>query len=134
MSRFKGFTRVAASFEPTEIRMAKTALEGAGFTVITPGMQTSETIPYASLALGPMEVLVPDADAEEAKALLQAIANGTVINHAPDGMWDDEDDTPEAAPTRKRGWLGNLLGFLLAGVSSPLRGLSVDKRKDRRRG
>ncbi len=130
MSRFKGFTRVATSFEATEIRMAKTALDGAGFTVITPGMQTSETIPYASLALGPMEVLVPDAEAEEAKALLQAIANGTVINHAPGETWADE-EPDEAAPPRRRGWIGNLFGFLLAGVSQPLKGLSVDRRTPR---
>ena len=129
MSRFKGFTRVASSYEPGEARLAVTALEGAGFHPITTGMQTTDTLPMNSLAFGPIEVMVPDADADEAAALLEAIANGTVINHAPlyaNGVEPDDPQVEEDSP--RKGWLAHILGFLVAGVSSPLKGLSVDRK------
>lgn len=126
MSRYSGFTRVAASFEPMEIRMAVAALEGADFTIIAPGMQMTETLPMNSLAFGPMELYVIDEQAEDAAALLSAIENGTVIPHDQRDLVEDPDDVIE--PPRKS-WFGNLLGFLLAGVSSPLKGLSVDRKR-----
>ena len=49
MSRFKGFTRIAASFDPIEIRLAFTALDGAGFTTITPNLRITETLPMNPL-------------------------------------------------------------------------------------
>lgn len=125
MSRFKGFARIASSFDPMEIRMAVTALEGAGFITMTPGLQTTETLPMNSLAFGPVEVYVPAEDAEEAVALLEAIASGTVIPH---DQRDLREDIDHPVPVRRAGWLGNLFGFLLAGVSSPIKGLSVDRR------
>lgn len=128
MSRYAGFTRIAASFEPMEIRMAVAALEGADITHIAPGMQTTDTLPMNSLAFGPMELYVIDAQADEATALLSAIESGTVIPHDQRDLVDDPDDTLERP---RKSWLGNLFGFLLAGVSSPLKGLSVDRRQDR---
>lgn len=126
MSRYKGFTRVAASFDPMEIRMALAALEGADFTVIAPGMETTSTLPMNSLAFGPMEIYVLDPQYDDAAALLQAIAGGTVIAHDQRDLKDDPDDHLERP---RKSWLGNLFGFLLAGVSSPLKGLSVERKK-----
>jgi hypothetical protein len=128
MSRYSGFTRIASSFEPMEVRMAVAALEGAGFTFIAPGMQMTETLPMNSLAFGPMEIYVIDAEADDAAALLDAIAGGTVIPHDQRDLVDDPDDVVERP---RKSWLGNLFGFMLAGVSSPLKGLSVDRRKRR---
>lgn len=126
MSRYTGFTRVAASFDPMEIRMALAALEGAEFIVIAPGLETTSTLPMNALAFGPLEIYVIDRQYDDAVALLEAIASGTVIPHDQRDLVEDPDDTP--VPPRK-GWFGNLFGFLLAGVSSPLKGLSVERRK-----
>lgn len=128
MSRYHGFTRVAASFDPMEIRMALAALEGAEFIVIAPGLETTSTLPMNSLAFGPLEIYVVDRQSDDAVALLQAISGGTVIPHDQRDLVDDPEDDLERP---QKSWLGNLFGFLLAGVSSPLRGLSVDcKRRD----
>lgn len=126
MSRYKGFTRVAASFEPLEIRMALAALEGANFTVIAPGMETTSTLPMNSLAFGPLEIYVIDRQSDDAVALLQAIATGTIIPHDQRDLIEDSGDAPE--PKRKSR-LAHLFGFLLAGVSSPLKGLSVERKR-----
>lgn len=126
MSRYNGFTRVAASFDPMEIRMALAALEGAEFIVIAPGLETTSTLPMNSLAFGPLEIYVIDRQYDDAIALLEAIASGTIIPHDQRDLVDDPSDAIE--PPRK-GWFSNLFGFLLAGVSSPLKGLSVERRK-----
>ncbi|ABD56987.1 hypothetical protein [Jannaschia sp. CCS1] len=127
MTRYPGFTRVAASFDPMEIRMALAALEGAEFIVIAPGLATTSTLPMNSLAFGPLEIYVIDRQYDDAIALLDAIETGTIIPHDQRDLVDDpEDKGPE--PVRKS-WLSNLFGFLLAGVSSPLKGLSVERRK-----
>lgn len=128
MSRFKGFTRIADSFDPMDIRLAVMALQGAGFTTITPNFRLTETMPMHSLAFGPLEVYVPDADAENATALLEAIADGTMTAEA---MPNVQDDVPEAPPVRRKGFfmhLVHLLAFLMAGISFPLRGLSIERR------
>ena len=126
MSRYHGFTRVAASFDPMEIRMALAALEGADFLVIAPGLETTSTLPMNSLAFGPLEIYVIDRQYDDAVALLDAIAGGTVIPHDQRDLLDDPDDTSEP---RRKSWVSNLFGFLLAGVSAPLKGLSVERRK-----
>ena len=126
MSRYHGFTRVAASFDPMEIRMALAALEGADFLVIAPGLETTSTLPMNSLAFGPLEIYVIDRQYDDAVALLDAIAGGTVIPHDQRDLVDDPDDTPEP---RRKNWVSNLFGFLLSGVSAPLKGLSVERRK-----
>lgn len=128
MSRYNGFTRVAASFDPMEIRMALAALEGAEFIVIAPGLETTSTLPMNSLAFGPLEIYVIDRQYDDAVALLDAIAGGTIIPHDQRDLVEDPDDLPDPRP---RSWFSNLFGFLLAGVSSPLKGLSVDRRKRR---
>ncbi len=106
--------------------MAVAALEGAEFTIIAPGMQMTETLPMNSLAFGPMELYVIDEQADEAAALLSAIENGTVIPHDQRDLVEDPDDEIERP---RKSWFGNLFGFLLAGVSSPLKGLSVDRKR-----
>lgn len=124
--RYPGFTRVAASFDPMEIRMALAALEGAEFIVIAPGLETTSTLPMNALAFGPLEIYVIDRQYDDAAALLEAIATGTVIPHDQRDLVDDPDDDFEAP---RKSWLSNLFGFLLAGVSSPLKGLSIERRK-----
>lgn len=126
MSRYHGFTRVAASFDPMEIRMALAALEGADFTVIAPGLETTSTLPMNSLAFGPLEIYVLDRQSDDAGAMLEAISRGTVIPHDQRDLVDDPEDDLERP---RKSWLGNLFGFLLAGVSSPLKGLSVDRKR-----
>lgn len=126
MSRYNGFTRVAASFDPMEIRMAVAALEGADFLIIAPGLETTSTLPMNSLAFGPLEIYVIDRQYDDAVALLDAIADGTVIPHDQRELVDEPDDI---TPPRRKSWISNVFGFLLAGVSSPLKGLSVERRK-----
>lgn len=126
--RYPGFTRVAASFDPMEIRMALAALEGAEFTVIAPGLETTSTLPMNSLAFGPLEIYVIDHQYDDAAALLEAIAGGTIIPHDQRDLVDDPDDDFE---TPRKSWLSNVFGFLLAGVSSPLKGLSIERRRGR---
>lgn len=126
MSRYNGFTRAAASFDPMEIRMALAALEGAEFIVIAPGLETTSTLPMNSLAFGPLEIYVIDRQYDDASALLEAIASGTIIPHDQRDLVDDPDDNFELP---RKSWLSNLFGFFLAGVSSPLKGLSIDRRR-----
>lgn len=129
--RYPGFTRVAASFDPMEIRMALAALDGADFTVIAPGLETTSTLPMNALAFGPLEIYVIDHQHDDAVALLEAIETGTIIPHDQRDLVDDPDDTRGDDPSEppRKSWVSNLFGFLLAGVSSPLKGLSVERRK-----
>ncbi len=130
MSRFKGFVRIASSYDLMEVRMAVAALEGADILAIAPGTELSNTLPHASLAFGPMEIHVPADKADEAAALLNAVAAGTVIPHDQRDLVEDPDDPPE--PLRTDATIGdkirNLLGFVVGGVSQPLKGLLVEKR------
>lgn len=128
MSRYTGFSRVAASFDPMEIRMALAALEGADFTVIAPGLQTTSTLPMNALAFGPLEIYVINHEADEAAALLQAIATGTVIPHDQRDLVEDPEDPDDSMTPPRKSWLANLFGFILSGVSSPLKGLTIEKR------
>ncbi|MBF9042733.1 hypothetical protein HKCCE4037_05315 [Rhodobacterales bacterium HKCCE4037] len=128
MARFKGFVRVASSYDLMDIRMAVAALEGADIMAITPGVELGNTMPYASLALGAMEIHVPEAQADEAAALLNAIAAGTVIPHDQRDLIDD-DPAPLQRETTIGDKLRNLFGFLVGGVSQPLKGVLVEKRR-----
>lgn len=127
MSRFKGFVRVASSYDLMDIRMAVAALEGADIVTISPGTELGNTMPYASLALGPLEIYVPEDNADEAAALLNAVAAGTVIPHDQRDLAEDE-----AEPLTGQATIGdkirNLLGFVVAGVSQPIKGVLVDRR------
>lgn len=118
MSRFTGFTRIAASFDPMEIRLAVMVLDGAGFITIAPNLRMTETVPAHSLAFGPLELYVPDADAQSARILLEATAAGPIPTDA----------MPDAPPAQRKGRIMQLLAFLLAGMSFPLTGLSVERR------
>jgi hypothetical protein len=128
LSRYHGFTRVAASFDPMEIRMALAALEGAEFLTIAPGLETTATLPMNSLAFGPLEIYVIDRQYDDAIALLEAISRGTVIPHAQRDLVDDPEDDHQRP---RKSWIGTLFGFALAGISAPLKGLSVEKRSRR---
>lgn len=127
MSRFKGFVRVASSYDLMDIRMAVAALEGADIVTISPGTELGNTMPHASLALGPLEIYVPEENADEAAALLNAVAAGTVIPHDQRDLVEDE-----AEPLTRNATIGdkirNLLGFVVGGVSHPIKGVLVDRR------
>ena len=134
MSRFKGFVRVASSYDLMDVRMAVAALEGADILTISPGTELGNTMPHASLALGPLEIYVPKDRADEAAALLNAVAAGTVIPHDQRDLVEDE---PETEPLTTAPSIGdkirNLLGFMVGGVSQPIKGVLVDKRSKKPR-
>ncbi|MEJ6390198.1 hypothetical protein [Gymnodinialimonas ulvae] len=138
MAKFKGFVRVASSFNLMEIRMAVAALEGADILTIAPGTELSNTMPHASLAFGPLEIHVPRDKADEAAALLNAVATGTVIPHDQRDLIEDAPDDEHGdgrEPLRSDASIGdkirNLLGFALGGVSQPLKGMLVERRERR---
>lgn len=128
MTTIKGFQRVASAYDANEIRLAVTALEGAGYIAITPGLILNHMAPQRSFAFGPIPILVPEADAETARALLRSIQTGTmtVLEDAPFGPEEDEDEV--ALPADRTLWrkLLDALGFGLAGVSHPRDRFSVD--------
>lgn len=132
MAKFKGFVRIASSYNLMEIRMAVAALEGADILAIAPGTELSNTMPHASLAFGPLEIHVPADKADEAAALLNAVAAGTVIPHDQRDLMEEVAEDPPA-PLRSEASIGdkirNLLGFVIGGVSQPLRGVLVERRK-----
>lgn len=134
MAKFKGFVRIASSYNLMEIRMAVAALDGADILAIAPGTELSNTMPHASLAFGPLEIHVPAEKADEAAALLNAVAAGTVIPHDQRDLMEEEAGEPPA-PLRSEASIGdkirNLLGFVIGGVSQPLKGVLVEKRKRR---
>jgi hypothetical protein len=132
MSRFKGFVRVASSYDLMDIRMAVAALEGADILTISPGMELSNTMPHASLALGPLEIYVPEERADEAAALLNAVAAGTVIPHDQRDLVE-EDFEPISRSTSIGDKIRNLLGFMVGGVSQPIKGVLVDRRSKKPR-
>ena len=88
------FLRIAEGFDTLALTLAVTGLEGAGFTVLTPGRHLDSVLPNTSAALGPVPILVPEAEAQEAAAFLCAIA--------PDGVrvLDRPEYLPGQGPAR----------------------------------
>lgn len=65
--------RIAEGFDTLGLTLAVTGLEGAGFTVLTPGRHLDSVLPNTSAALGPVPILVPEPQAAEGMAFLRAI-------------------------------------------------------------
>lgn len=134
MTRITGFQRVASAYDATEINLAVTALEGAGYIAITPGLILNHMAPQRSFAFGPIAILVPQADAESARAFLRAIHAGTmtVLDDRHVDPEENEAEEPEDEgrdpPATRTIWrkLLDALGFALAGVSHPRDRLSID--------
>lgn len=64
---------IAQGYDTLALTLAVTGLEGAGFTVLTPGRHLDSVLPNTSAALGPVPILVPEAQAGDAMAFLRAI-------------------------------------------------------------
>jgi hypothetical protein len=126
MTTIKGFQRVASAYDANEVRLAVTALEGAGYIAITPGLILNHVTPHRSFAFGPIPILVPEADAESARALLRSIQSGSmgVLDPAPADPEEDEVDLPQDRTLWRK--VLDAVGFGLAGVSHPRDRLSVD--------
>jgi len=126
-----GFVRIATGHEATDISLAVTALEGAGFLVLTPGRHTNSVMPHMSLAFGGVPLLVPETDAQDARDLLRAVA-AKGIKVDPDDVPLPQAEAPDVA--RNLGVFGRikeLFFFWLGGVSRPIKGLFLnDDRRD----
>ena len=98
------FLRIAEGFDTMAVTLAVTGLEGAGFAVLTPGRHLDSVLPNTAAALGPVPILVPEAQAGDAIAFLRAIA--------PDGLrvLDRPEALPGQGPARvaAQGWLARL--------------------------
>ncbi len=131
MTTIRGFERIASAFDPMEVGLAVTALEGAGYIAITPGLRINQVIPHSSLALGPIPILVPQADAETARALLRSIQTGSmeVLDHQAPDPEEDEIELPEDRSAWSK--VLDVLGFGIAGVSHPRDRLSIDGKAQR---
>ncbi|SFJ75802.1 hypothetical protein [Jannaschia pohangensis] len=123
-----GFTRIATGHDATDISLAVTALEGAGFMVLTPGRHTNSVVPHMSLAFGGVPIMVPDHDAPDARDLLAAIdAKGIKID--PADLPQPYDDTADIArPLGVLGRFKEVFFFWLGGVSRPIKGLFLNDR------
>ena len=128
MTTIKGFRRIASALDPGEVRLAVTALEGAGYVAITPGLILNQVAPHRALAFGPIPILVPEADAETARAFLRSIQTGTMTVLDDEAAAADPDEDEIALPQDSTLWRKVLdaIGFGLAGVSHPRDRLSVD--------
>ena len=130
MTSIKGFQRVASAFNATEVSLAVTLLEGAGYVVLTPGLALHQMIPHYSFAFGPVPILVPVGDANNARALLQALL--TEATGAPD-VWSEATGMYKATPPKNRSVWGkalDILIFVVAGVSHPRDRLTIDGGSD----
>ena len=101
------FQRIAEGFDTMAVTLAVTGLEGAGFAVLTPGRHLDSVLPNTASALGPVPILVPEAEALDAAAFLRAIApDGVRVLDRPEylpGQGPARPVRPEAA-----GWLARL--------------------------
>ena len=105
------FVRIAESYETLALTLAVTGLEGAGFTVLTPGRHLDSVLPNSSAALGPVPILVPAAQADEAMEWLRVVAGeGVKVLDAPENL-----PGQAAGETARPGWLARLAGRLLLG-------------------
>ena len=94
----KGFRCVAQGRGALEVRLALAALEGAGIPALAPALTATATWGTGTLRGASIAIFVPDARADEAIALLQAIDAGQVISHAPAEAEVDAKASP------RRGW------------------------------
>ena len=130
MTSIKGFQRVASAFNATEVSLAVTLLEGAGYVVIITGLALHQMIPHYSLAFGPVPIFVPEGDANNARALLQAPQTETM--GTPDAR-PEATGTNKATPSKSRSvWskVLDILIFVIAGVSHPRDRLTIDGGSD----
>ena len=126
MTSIKGFQRVASAFDATEVSLAVTLLEGAGYLVLTPGLALHQMIPHYGFAFGPVPILVPAGDAGDARALLLASQTGAIgSSEAP----SEASETNIATSSQNRSVWSKVLDFLFyffAGISHPRDRLSVN--------
>ena len=105
------FLRIAEGFDTLALTLAVTGLEGAGFTVLTPGRHLDSILPNTSAALGPVPILVPAPQAGDAMAWLRAVdMDGIAVLDHPEPL-PGQGAAPPAAP----GWLARSLSRLLLG-------------------
>ncbi|MDT0684249.1 hypothetical protein RM543_16310 [Roseicyclus sp. F158] len=131
MSGFTGFARVASAYDPLEVTMAVALLEGASFTVLTPGLNLHQVVPMNAMAFGPIPILVPDAEAEAARSLLEATRPGGCEGPGDGAEGAAGGDAGESGDPRLRGLrsrLVDLVFFAMSGLSFPRDRLSVDGR------
>ncbi|WP_116087632.1 putative signal transducing protein [Tropicimonas sp. IMCC34011] len=134
MSGFTGFARVASAYDPLEVTMAVALLEGAGFTVLTPGLNLHQVVPMNAMAFGPIPILVPDAEAEAARSLLEATRPGGSEgpgDGAEEAAEMDASECGEPRPKGLRSKIVDLISFAMSGLSFPRDRLSVDGRSKR---
>lgn len=67
----EGFTRIAVFTYPHELAVVRARLEHEGIRCITRDEHTVGAHPFMSVAIGGIKLLVPDADALQARLLLE---------------------------------------------------------------
>lgn len=126
MTTITGFQRVASAYDPTEVLLAVALLQGAGFVVLTPGLPLNQVASHYSIAYGPVAIFVPEADADDARALLHAAQSDTLEVAGPaetSGAVEASEPRKQRALRRK---LLDLAGFVISGISHPRDRLSID--------
>ncbi|MBU2983321.1 hypothetical protein KO498_16060 [Lentibacter algarum] len=73
-------TQIGWSYSPSAAALTLSALEAAGYDVVMPHFHTHALLANQALALGGIPIAVPASQADDARALLQAIDAGKVID------------------------------------------------------
>lgn len=107
MDRIGDFIRIDWVQDPSEAASKRSLLEGAGFTVITPGFSDGPVLRGQLRHPGPIPLMVHEDVAENARHLLRGVEQGDVTPLAA------PDDTPEIDFRKTDGgsfldWLRNL--------------------------
>lgn len=115
------FVRIAQGHDTLALTLAVTGLEGAGFAVLTPGRHLDSILPNTSAALGPVPILVPALQADEAMAWLRAVAmDGIEVLERPEDLPGQGAGTEAGAGgSRGPGWLARQVGRLFLGADTP---------------
>lgn len=99
------FLRIAEGFDTLAVTLAVTGLEGAGFTVLTPGRHLDSVLPNTAAALGPVPILVPESEAADAAAFLRATApSGLRVLDRPEYLPGQGPARPAAEGALARLW------------------------------
>lgn len=99
-----------------EAEVAVAALRADGVGAFLGNDHHAGVMPFQMQAMGGMQVMVPSAQLQEAKALLEARRREA---------WDDADDEGEAMPQRRDRWKARLLALFYVGPLALLLGAGV---------
>ena len=111
-----GYSVLVALTTREEAEVAVAALRAEGVGAFLGNDHHAGVMPFQMQAMGGMQVMVPSAQLDAAKAMLEARRREA---------WDDEDDDGQPSPQRRDRWKARLLALFFVGPVVVLLGVFV---------